>query len=113
MAPIGLDQLCEILPEVRRKAAAKGRSAEVERLVATAAKGVDITQPIKVLLGQLDGPDLDERGVGLPGLGPGTPITEYYECPYEPRCGRKSRREPSGPIPQCHRKPTTSNMQLV
>ncbi|WP_216893436.1 hypothetical protein [Nocardia alni] len=113
MVAIGLAQLCETLPELRQAAAVKGRASELESLISAAAAGIDITDPITVLRRDLDAPDLDER-VGLPGTAGGKPISELYECPRDPQCGRQARRSPGGPVPECHRDRATSrNMALV
>jgi len=112
MVLIGLAQLCELLPDLRQAAASQGRSGEVEELITDSATGGNIAERLASLLRDLDGPELDERG-GLPGLRPGKPTHERYACPYTPQCGRESERDPSGPIPECHReRHTPRNMRL-
>ena len=102
MASIGLARLCELLPELREVAAEHGRGQEVEELITAATTGTDITTRLGELLRVIDGPSVDER-VGLPGLGVRAGAQERYECPHDPLCGRQTQRQPSGPIPECHR----------
>ncbi|MGH3849609.1 MAG: hypothetical protein ACRDRT_07895, partial [Pseudonocardiaceae bacterium] len=76
-----------------------GLGAGLDALLARAQHGSDITEPLRKLLRDADGPEPVIRGTALPGVSSRS-VGETYGCPGG-RCDVKFHRPPGVAIPQC------------
>ncbi len=95
----GLGELCRDLGRKRHLARARQAEADLDRLLNRARMGHDIRADYARLMHRIGYQNATRNG--LPGLGPGVPVTEMFHCPMAKPCTRTDFRGPHGEVPYC------------